>query len=69
VREILVRGDGPAVRWLRALLSPGKIRDLVRRYAGAACSEPERRKLRAILRLSVEELPVRDGSMQPDVWR
>lgn len=59
VREILVRGDEAANRWLRGVLSRDQVRELVRRYAGAGCNEPEREKLRKELRLGPEAIPVR----------
>lgn len=59
VREILVRGDEAARRWLRALLPRDEVRSLVRRYRGAGCNEVARRKLRAQLRLSVKDIPSR----------
>jgi hypothetical protein len=59
VREILVRGDGEAKRWLRAVVRRQEVRDLVRQYRGAGCTEPERRKLRSELALTSDDLPVR----------
>ena len=50
VRAILVRGDDQAAHWLR---------DLVQQYRGAGCNEPERRKLRRELRLTVSDIPNR----------
>jgi hypothetical protein len=61
-REILVRGDQAAVRWLRSLLRPVEIRELVRRHRGAGCSEPERVKLRKKLRLKAADIPIRLSS-------
>jgi hypothetical protein len=58
-REILVRGDRAAVRWLRSVLSPGEIRELVRRNRGTGCTEAERKKLRKKLRLTTVDIPVR----------
>ena len=57
VREILLRGDGRAVKWLRTLLSPREVRELVQRYAGAGCNEPERQKLRSVLGLTINDIP------------
>lgn len=57
--HILVRGDEIAVRWLRSLLRPSEVRDLVRRHRGHGCSEPEREKLRKKLRLTPAEIPIR----------
>jgi hypothetical protein len=59
VREILVRGDKRAKRWLDRALSRKEVRELVRSYGGAGCSEPERVKLRNDLGLTVEDIPVR----------
>jgi hypothetical protein len=59
VREILLRGDALARRWLRRKLSPREIRDLVRAYHGAGCSEPERKVLREKLGLTTNDIPVR----------
>ena len=59
VCEILVRGDGEAKRWLRAVLPRKGVRELVRQYRGTGCSEPERRKLRKELDLTNDDLPVR----------
>jgi hypothetical protein len=57
VREILLRGDSRAVQWLRRVLSVRTIRDLVRSYRGSGCDEPERRKLREVLRLTTSDIP------------
>ena len=66
-REVLLRGDARAVRWLRGLLSARKLRDLIRSHAGAGCNEPERQKLRATFRLTVHDIPVRgDADLR---WR
>jgi hypothetical protein len=59
VREILVRGDAGAKRWLKRVLAPNDLRELVRSYRGAGCNEPERVKLRNDLGLSVEDIPMR----------
>ena len=59
VREILVRGDARARRWLNRMLNPSEVRELVRGYSGAGCNEPERVKLRNDLGLSVKDIPVR----------
>jgi len=58
VREILLQGDGRAVKWLRRLLSLREIRELVQRYGGAGCNEPERHKLRNVLGLTINDIPV-----------
>jgi hypothetical protein len=58
-REIMVRGDAAAVRWLRSVLPLGEIRELVRRNRGTGCSEPERKKLRKKLRLTAADIPIR----------
>jgi hypothetical protein len=57
VREILLRGDTRALGWLRRVLSARTIRDLVRSYNGAGCDEPGRQKLRALLRLTTDDVP------------
>jgi hypothetical protein len=59
VREVLLRGDDRAVSWLRDLLFPREIRDLIGRHRGAGCDEIERRKLRAVLHLTVDDIPAR----------
>ena len=59
VRESLIRGGHRAVRWLRSVLRPGEIRELVRRNRGTGCNESERRRLRKSLRLSSTDIPVR----------
>jgi hypothetical protein len=59
VREILARGDGHAVRWLRKALRPAELRELVQRYRGAGCNEPERQRLRRKLGLTVNDIPGR----------
>jgi hypothetical protein len=59
VREVLLRGDDRAVSWLRGLLFPREMRDLIRRYRGAGCNEVERRKLRAALHLTVDDISAR----------
>jgi hypothetical protein len=59
VRESLVRGDRQAVLWLRSVLRPSEIRELVRRNRGTGCNEVERRKLRKKLRLTDTDIPVR----------
>jgi hypothetical protein len=57
--QVMVRGAPAAVKWLRNLLRPKDIRELVRRNRGVGCTEPEREKLRKKLRLSSVEIPVR----------
>jgi hypothetical protein len=59
VREIIVRGDDGAKRWLRSVLRRDQVRELVRQYHGAGCSEPQRAKLRSELRLTVDDIPTR----------
>ncbi len=59
VRAILVSGDEQAARWLRESLPRAKVRELVRQYRGAGCNEPERRKLRKELRLTINDIPIR----------
>jgi hypothetical protein len=61
VREILLRGDDRSVSWLRRLLFPRELRDLIRRYEGAGCNELERQKLRAALHLTVDDIPARSA--------
>ena len=55
VREILLRGDARAIRWLRGALAARQIRDLVRWRGAAGCSEVERQKLRRVLRLDFQD--------------
>lgn len=59
VREIVVRGDGRAMKWLAKMLSAREVRELVQRYAGAGCAEPERQKLRSALGLTINDIPAR----------
>lgn len=59
VREIVLRGDAVANRWLRRKLSRADLRALIRAYAGAGCNEPDRAVLRKKLNLTVEDIPVR----------
>lgn len=59
VREILIRGDGPARVWLRTILRRVEVKALVREYRGAGCSEPERAQLRRQLRLNRRDVPAR----------
>lgn len=59
VREILVRGDRDAQRWLKLILPEPQVRALVKRFAGTGCSEPERERLRALLGLSLRDIPKR----------
>jgi hypothetical protein len=59
VREIVLRGDAVAKRWLRRKLSRTEVRSLIRAYAGAGCNEPARAVLRKKLNLTVKEMPVR----------
>jgi hypothetical protein len=59
VREILLRGDESAKRWLGTILSAGRVRDLVRAYRGAGSNEPDRARLRNQLGLSGDDIPVR----------
>jgi len=59
VRAILVRGDDQAAHWLGGILRRNEVRALVRQYRGAGCNEPERRKLRRQLRLTVSDIPSR----------
>jgi hypothetical protein len=66
VCEILVRGDDDARRWLRGVLPRKQIRELVRSFRGAGCSETERVQLRKALRLSVREIPKRPH--KPALW-
>jgi len=60
VREILLHGDARAVGWLREALPAHRIRDLVRSRAAAGCTEPERQRLRRILRVTVHDIPPLD---------
>jgi hypothetical protein len=59
VREILLRGDEGAARWLRSVLGRNQVRALVRRYRGIGASEPERKKLRRQLGLTIADIPSR----------
>lgn len=59
VREVLLRGDDRAVSWLRGLLFPREVRDLIRRYRGAGCDDSERQRLRTALHLTVDDVPAR----------
>lgn len=59
IREILVRGDNGARRWLRRVLPRREVREIVRQYAGAGCSEPDRARLRRALALTTVDLPTR----------
>ena len=59
VRASLVSGDRSAVRWLRSMLRPDEIRELVRRNRGTGCNESERQRLRKTLRLTSSDIPVR----------
>jgi hypothetical protein len=59
VRAILVQGDNQATRWLSRTLRQTEVRSLVQQYRGAGCNEPERRKLRRELRLTVDDIPTR----------
>ena len=70
VREILLRGGDRAMKWLRTVLSPRELRELVQRYRGAGCSEPEREKLRAALGLTVNDIGrARSAGRAPDLER
>jgi len=59
VREILLRGDAEAGRWLRTVLGRNQVRALVRRYEGAGVSEPDRARLRKELDLTTADIPSR----------
>jgi hypothetical protein len=59
VREIVLRGDALANRWLHRKLSRTEIRSLIRAYGGAGCNEPDRAILRKKLNLTVKDIPVR----------
>ncbi len=59
VREILVRGDSVARRWLSRRLSRDEVRKLVRANRGAGCAEPDRQLLRRKLELTTTDIPVR----------
>jgi hypothetical protein len=66
VREILVRGDDAAQRWLQRVLPRKQVRDLLRAFAGAGCTEPERVRLRKAFRLTVRDIPKRPH--KPALW-
>jgi len=59
VREIVLKGNAAANRWLRRKLSRTEVRSLIRAYAGAGCNEPQRAVLRQKLNLTVKDVPVR----------
>jgi len=59
VREIVLRGDDEALRWLRSVLGRNQVRALVRRHGGAGVSEPDRAKLRKDLDLTSADIPFR----------
>jgi hypothetical protein len=59
VREILVRGDASARRWLRRKISQNEIRELIIEYRGAGSNEPDRQILRKKLSLTTDDIPVR----------
>lgn len=59
VREILVRGDRAAHRWLDRILTRAEVRKLVSRFRGMGCTEPERARLRDRLGLTTRDLPER----------
>jgi hypothetical protein len=59
VREILLRGDEEAARWLRTVLNPEQVSALVRQYSGAGANEPDRQRLRKALGLSTADIPTR----------
>ena len=59
VVAILTRGDAAAKRWLQSVLSTSEVRELVRRYRGAGCAEPDRERLRKQLDLSTVDIPAR----------
>ena len=66
-REILLRGNDRAVRWLRSVLPAPKLRQLIQHFAGAGCSEPERQKLRRALHLAVKDIPISAADIAPDI--
>lgn len=71
VVAILTRGDAAAKRWLWSVASKDEVRELVRRYRGAGCAEPDREKLREQLDLSTVDIPTRPylgmrGHARPD---
>jgi hypothetical protein len=59
VVAILTRGEDQARRWLWTVLSRSGARDLVRKYRGAGCAEPDRSLLREQLGLTTADLPSR----------
>jgi hypothetical protein len=60
VREVLVRGNADAHAWLTQMMAPDELRELVRQYRGAGCSEPERQALRDRFGLTTADIPARD---------
>ena len=59
VREILLRGDEEARRWLRQVMGRNQVRALVRQYGGAGAAEPDRKRLRRELQLTTADIPSR----------
>jgi hypothetical protein len=59
VKEIVIKGDDEAKRWLRGNLRRDQVRELLRTYAGTGCNEADRRKLRKAYRISTVDIPVR----------
>jgi hypothetical protein len=59
VREILIRGSDEATRWLARVLRRSEVRELIRQYRGAGCTEPERERLRQQFHLTKEDIPER----------
>lgn len=59
VVAILTRGNAAAQAWLWQVLSVEEVRELVRRYAGAGCAEPDRVLLREHLGLTTADIPAR----------
>jgi hypothetical protein len=59
VVTVLTRGNAEAKRWLWTVLSHGEVRELVRKYRGAGCAEPDRVLLRQQLKLTTTDIPIR----------
>jgi len=59
VVAILTRGNEAAKAWLWQVLSVGEVRELVRQYGGAGCSEPDRVLLREQLGFTTTDIPAR----------
>ena len=59
VVAVLTRGNDQAKQWLWSVLSLSEVRELVRKYRGAGCAEPDRALLRQQLALTDADIPSR----------